>query len=876
MNHAYRVVWNGSRGIWQAVSELARAVGGKSGRNGKTAQLKRILLTATLLGLTMSGARATPSSCNAVAGNLAANCGFETAGSWSGNGLQMVNGTFGTWDQHSGSYFDAMGNGVKTLSQTIATVLGGTYSISFFAVNINDPTATIGASFGGAIVSAPATPRPGQTFLIGTSPTSNNSQNYVEYSGSAFASGPSTALVFSTATGTGQFILLDDVVVTLQSLQLESGAPAYSSTLLGGGSIPVDFEGGTLQIAAGAAAIANNFTVGSAAGNTIDANGNATVFSGTFTGAGGLSFTDTSGQGKTMTLTGANTYTGGTTIDGGTLAIGAGGSLAATGALDLASAGAAFDISAGGNQTIGALSGVAGSNVLLGANTLTFGTAANQTFSGSLAGTGGLVKQGSGTWTLDSVNSGFTGTTEVAGGTLEVGDGNTPTALLGGNVNVDSNGTLRGHGTVGGNVANNGVVMPGGTIGTLTLNGNYNQTSSGTLAIEVSPTAGSSLNVSGAAVLNGGLLVVYDPGTYSPRQYRILNATNGVSGRFSTVNSVLLSGADLGSLSQGIAYSTNAVDLVLGSALVAPGDTSIYSALGTSATMQAQSVSAALLERLANRSTQTGTGKGWVTAIGRQDTVGGNGGQPGFQANHYGFMAGFDKRFGENTAGVAGSYDHTDISERNTGDSGTTDTLRVALYGERNVGPVNFAATLGAGLDFLSQKRPFGNATAEGDHMGQEVTTGAQASMPMPLGTVTVTPRAGLRYAYFHANGFGESGAGGQDLNVGADNVHSLQPYVGLTVDKAFGDALRPVNAELRVGYAHELLDANRAIDVAAQDGTIFVAPGTSLPRGYLTAGASVTFHPMKHLDVSLGYDTVINTTHASAQQGSIHVGYRF
>ena len=57
--------------------------------------------------------------------------------------------------------------------------------------------------------------------------------------------------------------------------------------------------------------------------------------------------------------------------------------------------------------------------------------------------------------------------------------------------------------------------------------------------------------------------------------------------------------------------------------------------------------------------------------------------------------------------------------------------------------------------------------------MGQEVTAGGQASLPMPLGGVTVTPRVGARFAYFHANGFGESGAGGQNLNVGTDNVRS-------------------------------------------------------------------------------------------------------
>ena len=72
------------------------------------------------------------------------------------------------------------------------------------------------------------------------------------------------------------------------------------------------------------------------------------------------------------------------------------------------------------------------------------------------------------------------------------------------------------------------------------------------------------------------------------------------------------------------------------------------------------------------------------------------------------------------------------------------------------------------------------------------------------------------------------------------------------------------------------MLDANRVVSVSAQDGTLFTAPGTTLPRGYLTAGAGVTLHPYAGLDVSLNYEGLIDTTHASAQQGSVRVNYRF
>ena len=509
------------------------------------------------------------------------------------------------------------------------------------------------------------------------------------------------------------------------------------------------------------------------------------------------------------------------------------------------------------------------------------------TITDGLSGSGGLTKIGGGTLVLDSDNT-LRGNSEVSAGTLVVGDSSS-NAVLGGNLTVDAAAALLGYGTIGGNLTNNGTVVPGGTSGTmgaLSVGGNYTQASTAALSIEVSPTSASQLKVSGSATLNGVLAIVYDPGTYTATQYTIVSAANGVSGKFSSTTATLSGGANLGTLQSSLTYDANSANLVLANAsatvttpvVVAPNDTSIYTALGTAAVMNAQGTTAALLDRTGGASAATsGAQDGWIRATGEQTKVGGSNGEPGFQANQYGFLAGLEQRLGNYTLGVAGGYTHTDLDEQVTGDSGATDTLRAALYASRWLGPLSVSGTLGYGLDFLSQKRPFaGIGTAEGDHMGQEFTTGAQAALPLTLGSVVLTPRVGLRYAYFHADSFGESGAAAQNLDVGPDNLHSLQPYAELTLDKAFGDVLKPVNVQLRVGYARELLDTGRAVSVASQDQTLFTAPGVSLPRGYLTTGISIGLQPVKNLMVSLGYDALINTTHASAQAGTLKAEYRF
>jgi fibronectin-binding autotransporter adhesin len=661
-----------------------------------------------------------------------------------------------------------------------------------------------------------------------------------------------------------------------------------SSDLGVGGNITLN--GGGLQWRAGYATdISSRLNALGTSGGTFDTNGNDVTFASGLTGTGGM----TKQGAGTLTLSGASTYTGATTVSAGMLQAGAANVFSNDSAVTV-SAGATLNLNSGDptlriNQTIGSLAGAG--NVGLGTSYLTVGSDnTSTTFSGAMTADslGGLIKQGTGTLILNGDNSGFYGATEVAAGTLEVGDIDNPQAQLGGTVQVDATGTLRGHGSVLGDVANNGTVAPGGTIGTLTIGGNYTQAGSATLSIEVSPSAASLLGVTGTATLAGTLALVYDPGTYSAKQYTLVSAAN-LTGTFSNVTSS--GAANLGTLTPTISYTGTAVDLTLADQpststptdtpapiVIAPQDTSIYTAVGTTALLGAQATGAALLDRAVHASaTKSATPDGWVSATGSLTKVGGTNSEPGFQSDRYGFLAGLEQTRGDYTIGVVAGYDHAAIDEQHTGDSGTTDTLRAALYGSRFVGPVNLAATAGVGLDFLAQKRPFpGIGTAEGDHVGQDLATGMQASLPMAFSSVTVTPRIGLRYAYFHANGFGESGAGGQDLNVGTDNAHSLQSYAGVTLDKVFGDPLKPTTVQLRVSYARELLDVTRAVNVTAQDGTLFPAPGTNLPRGYLTTGISLTLRPTKQMDVSLNYDTVINTGHASVQQGSVRVGYQF
>jgi autotransporter-associated beta strand protein len=94
-------------------------------------------------------------------------------------------------------------------------------------------------------------------------------------------------------------------------------------------------------------------------------------------------------------------------------------------------AGATLDVN-GVAQTIGSLAGPSGSAVTLGAGRLTVSSASNAQFGGSLSGTGGITKAGTGTLTLSGAST-YSGGTTVSAGTLVLGNAD---ATGGGPINV--------------------------------------------------------------------------------------------------------------------------------------------------------------------------------------------------------------------------------------------------------------------------------------------------------------------------------------------------------------------------------------------------------------------------------------------------------
>ncbi len=672
-------------------------------------------------------------------------------------------------------------------------------------------------------------------------------------------------------------------------------------------------NGSTLQAAASGLTLPNLVQLGGTGTETVDTQTNTLTLSGGIIGSG--SFTKI-GTG-TLTLTEFSAYTGGTTLTGGTLAVGNNSALG-SGTLAMAAG--------------TTLSWVGGSNFNIGNNIIIAGdpnfappAGTTQTISGVISdgGTPGTLNMvGPGTLLLTGANT-YTGATTVGDGALGIGAAGFAGASVAGSVSVANGATLFGRGTIGGSLTNAGTVVPNsalnarGVIGTLTVGGNYAQSTAGTLTIEVSPTSASKLAVGGAASLAGTLALNFAPGTYTPASYTLLTAAS-LSGTFSTVT-----GANPSGLPQAILYNDPSVVLQLGfGGTVAPTNDTVYSAATSIAVMNAQQVNGIILDRLGQRQAgiadgqiaalapggiagtqlaQAGGGNGaalgevaaalpdalssqgmWFRGIGGFASVNGNSTAPGFTGSTGGFFAGYDRAVAPNLyLGLTGGYLHSNIDEHSTS-SGTEGSLQLNVYGGVMTEGGLFAATAGYANDrFVTNRGIAGIGTASENHGGNEATAAGQWSLPLTIAgyggsAATLTPKAGIQYLYLFEGAFSETGASGFDLGNSGHGTDSLQPFIGAALAQKFvTDGGAEITPELRLGYAHEVFDS-RVLTVTSIGGAAFPVGGVKPSRDQLTAGLGLVMQAAPNLSAYADYDTMLHTGNTTEQVVQAGLRWKF
>lgn len=718
-------------------------------------------------------------------------------------------------------------NGAALGGDSVTVQVGST--IAIVGTVLSNPLSLTGSGMGGA-GALTGTGRAGST---GTITLTGNTTIGVANAGdtltlSGMALGDGGGGYGLTKTGAGTLALFGPVVSYTGATTIAQGVLALggvsslatsSGVSLAGSGATLDISGpggpvsGGPQRISGLTGVAGSVVALGSQTLTVMLAGGSNTFAGVIKDGGiggGVGGNLVLGGGGTLVLTGNNTYSGTTTIAAGTLQIGSGG-------------------------TSGAIVG-ASMSVANGA-ALAFDRSDLLTYGGTISGAGNLIQQGASTSTLilNGGSGAFTGLTTVASGTLEVGDANHGGAALGGNVSVSNGGALMGHGTIGGNLGNSGIVQPGGTIGVLTVAGNYTQAGSGTLIIEITPNAAagpgvgySQLRVGGTANLAGALSILQDPGAYTVgSRYTVLTAAGGRIGTFGSVTATPLFA---GYIAPVVSYDPNDVYLTLD---LTPGAFNggqevpdALTAMVNAAKGVGDTILADVCGAQARRSVTPGEGcevhplaagyhsEVWMRGLGGLGSVTG-GGRMSFRDSYGGMLIGAGIGRDGLTIGLGGGFLATAL-RFSDGSSASQNAGVGFVYGRYEQGPWR----LGAVADYAggqvegSRALPGTGLTATGNRPGAFAGVQTRVAYDLAVGAVTIEPAASLGYIHAGQAGFTESGASLLDLaysHTATDTVEGrltvraaqqfvaggwgLEPWVEAGVQETFSGLSRGVVA---------------------------------------------------------------------------------
>ncbi|MDZ4817070.1 MAG: autotransporter-associated beta strand repeat-containing protein [Verrucomicrobiota bacterium] len=342
-------------------------------------------------------------------------------------------------------------------------------------------------------------------------------------------------LMSNTINGAGDLVKVGAGTLNLLGANTYSGSTTVSNgTLLVGsaqalGSANTNAATGTRVISGGTLSLSNNITI---TGELLTLAGN---------GVGGT-------NGALNNLSGNNRFNSPLVLSGNTLIV------STTNTLSLGTNGTTFEVSNAGN-------------------TLTLNGAGDIRFNSSVSGTGGLIKNGTGTSTLAGASNSFTGDTYVYGGVLVLNTSNSHpgNVIIGDGVSAGTS-TLRYEAlnnqlndSVGVTVNNNGLFNLNGmtdTIGSLTLSGGSVQTLAGKLTMNGSIT---SLNNSTTASINGNLglgastRTIYVEDGSNPSDLLINGPIDGAGGVLKTGSGTLTYGGTTANTYTGITTVSNGV-----------------------------------------------------------------------------------------------------------------------------------------------------------------------------------------------------------------------------------------------------------------------------------------------------------------------------
>ena len=225
------------------------------------------------------------------------------------------------------------------------------------------------------------------------------------------------------------------------------------------------------------------------------------------------------------------------------------------------------------------------------------------------------------------------------------------------------------------------------------------------------------------------------------------------------------------------------------------------------------------------------------------DVASDSGTSNGFSYRGGGFQGGYDMALGDTSSlGLSLGYARTDFSPDRVGSDGSSDSVIVGAYGTTLAGPVDLSGQISLAFNSFKTDRLVNLGTpvsAHSDYDGLAVGGSLEAGYAMTMGKAVIRPVAGLDATHLHTDSYTETGAGGYNLAIDANNDFQLRSTLGVqatgTLEPGFLGKVQPT-ADIRWGYDIRQADKGVTAAFAGAPASTFTLETNSQARNALLA----------------------------------------
>jgi outer membrane autotransporter protein len=152
----------------------------------------------------------------------------------------------------------------------------------------------------------------------------------------------------------------------------------------------------------------------------------------------------------------------------------------------------------------------------------------------------------------------------------------------------------------------------------------------------------------------------------------------------------------------------------------------------------------------------------WAQGVGAWGRINSDGNAADVNRTLGGVFTGFDRRFGEWRAGIAGGYTNSSPSVSARASSASIDTAYFAGYAGTSFGPLNFRSGAAFAWHVISTSRsvvfPGFSEQASARYNAEESQVFGELGYGMSFGNIAAEPFAGVAWLHLSTDGFTESG----------------------------------------------------------------------------------------------------------------------